>query len=74
MIFVKIKKLIYYRRISMNTVREQIVQILFDYEKHLSDGYHNYCGNTKEDIEAKLDEIAEKILIKVKPYLDRVYT
>lgn len=41
---------------------ENIVKILFEEEINLSDGYIYYCGNTKEDVEAKLYSIAEKIL------------
>lgn len=46
----------------MNKIREQIVQILLNYEEQLTDGYTHYCGDTKEDVEAKLDEIAGKIV------------
>lgn len=43
-------------------IKQKIVQILLDYETQLTDGYTHYCGSTKEDVEAKLDEIAGKIL------------
>ena len=43
-------------------IKAKIIQILLNYEDQLSDGYNYYCGDTKEDVEAKLSEIAEKIL------------
>lgn len=52
--------------VSDDTIKA-VVDVLYRYEKDLSDGYEFYCGGeTKEEIDEILSKIAREVLEAVK--------